>query len=102
MNDNVSELVEKKLRDKDIEKKINETCTGVECLKSTFEKFKGKMETDIEEIKKYNKEQSKKLNTVKCKCNGEIPLGSSYCPNCGLEIQSWSGNPSWKSYKNRR
>lgn len=68
-----------------ISKKLEETCTGIECLKKDF----------------------KKQELVECEdCKQQsVPIRASFCSNCGAKIRKWSNDdgtpltdwiPTWK------
>ncbi len=78
-------------------------CTGIDCLKEDITKH-SKLNDEIkQEIAQLKENVSK--NVAICSgengCNAEIPVGSSYCPNCGKQILGWSNMPDWKPYPER-
>lgn len=89
------------------EKKQEEACTGVECIKSTVSNLQRDSESKFEELKKNLEDIVKsKTKTVLCKgkegCNANIPYGSTYCPNCGRHIDKWQSIPDWTPYDKRK
>lgn len=83
-----------------LKEKQDESCTGIECLKKEISEIKelkesvGNLRKELtEEISKSAKEYA--TCAGKKGCNSDIPVGSSYCPNCGLKIKEWPGQPDW-------
>lgn len=78
-----------------VTKKLDETCTGIECLK-----------TDLAKL-------SKQADLVECPECGKkvVPPLSSYCPNCNAKMYSWTEDdgvtpikgwkPSWEQEENK-
>lgn len=96
-----------------VDKSIGTLCTGIDCVKEDVKKY----QTSQEALEKLVQErfgqlaekvESLERPTFTCENCGEqviAPL-SSYCPNCGSEIQSWSdedGQPvrGWAPYWKR-
>jgi hypothetical protein len=96
-----------------VDKSIETLCTGIDCVKEDVKKY----QTSHDNLEKLvqdkfgelsEKVQSLERPTFTCENCGEpviAPL-SSYCPNCGSEIQSWSdedGQPvrGWTPYWKR-
>lgn len=108
--DSVDEILQK------IKEQQEESCTGVGCIKGDIENIKKQTSgsTDklsdiykkIENIDNRTETINKKTETALCSgpkgCNGEIPVGSSYCPNCRKEIDSWEDMPDWVPYSKRK
>lgn len=108
------DLVDEVLRE--IKTQQEEACTGVGCVKDEIENIKKNTSgsTDklsdiykkLENIDNRTETINKKTETALCSgpkgCNGEIPVGSSYCPNCRKEIDSWEDMPDWVPYSKRK
>lgn len=79
---------------KGLNDKQSESCVGVDCLKDNI----SSMNDGIEDLK-----SSSKMATCSGEngCNAQIPIGSSFCPNCGKKIMKWTGRPDWKNYTDR-
>ena len=96
-----------------VDKSIETLCTGIDCVKEDVKKYQTSHDT-LEKLVQdrfgelSDKVQSLERPTFTCENCGEpviAPL-SSYCPNCGSEIQSWSdedGQPvrGWTPYWKR-
>jgi hypothetical protein len=103
-----------------VDKSIGTLCTGIDCVKEDVKKYQTSHDSleklvqerfgDVQERfgELSEKVQSLERPTFTCENCGEpviAPL-SSYCPNCGSEIQSWSnedGQPviGWTPYWKR-
>ncbi len=113
--------IEEKLNDVDeilqgLRKQQADACSGVDCVKDEIENIKketsgtGDRLSDIykklENIDNRTETINKKTETALCSgpkgCNGEIPVGSSLCPNCGKEINAWEDMPNWIPYSKRK
>ena len=79
----------------DLNKSQGESCVGVDCLKNNI----SEMNDTVDDIRN-------KTKTALCAgengCNAQIPIGSSFCPNCGKKIMKWTGKPEWRNYKDRK
>lgn len=93
----------------DFDKRINnvlkrqeESCNGVDCIKSTVDELKNE-NSDIKDVlKNINDRTDNVLCSGPNGCNSGIPKGSSYCPNCGIPIKSWKGIAGWTPYDKRK
>ena len=78
-----------------LNKSQGESCVGVDCLKNNI----AEMNDTVDDIRN-------KTKTALCAgengCNAQIPIGSSFCPNCGKKIMKWTGKPEWRNYKDRK
>lgn len=72
-----------------------ESCVGTECLKNNIEA----MNNSVEDIKNRTKMA---LCSGESGCGSSIPIGSSFCPNCGKKIMKWTGKPEWRNYQDRK
>jgi predicted nuclease with TOPRIM domain len=102
----------------EIASKQEESCTGVECVKSNLSELNDKINGKYDEITGKYDELKQKIGAIeeivkksakktaicsgKDGCNAEIPVGASYCPNCGIEISGWKGLSNWVPYKDRK
>jgi wobble nucleotide-excising tRNase len=118
--ENMNTLEEKLKRHDDylvaIRKQQTDACNGVDCVKDEVENIK----TSISGTNEKLSDIAKKIESIDSKtdkihekpegaicsgrtgCGHEIDIGSSYCPNCGKEIESWEGMEDWVSYNKRR
>lgn len=96
-----------------VDKSIETLCTGIDCVKEDVKKYQTSHDTLEKLVQDRFGELSEKVQSLErptftCENCGEpviAPL-SSYCPNCGSEIQSWSdeeGQPvrGWTPYWKR-
>jgi hypothetical protein len=96
-----------------VDKTIGNLCTGIDCVKEDAKKYITSQEALEKLVQERFQELGEKIQsldrpTFTCEnCGAQViaPL-SSYCPNCGSEIQSWSdeeGQPvkGWAPYWKR-
>ena len=96
-----------------VDKSIGTLCTGIDCVKEDVKKYQTSQEALERLVQDRFKELGEKVQsldrpTFTCENCGEpviAPL-SSFCPNCGSEIQSWNdedGQPvrGWSPYWKR-
>ena len=96
-----------------VDKSIETLCTGIDCVKEDVKKYQTSHDTLEKLVQDRFGELSEKVQSLErptftCENCGEpviAPL-SSFCPNCGSEIQSWSdedGQPvrGWTPYWKR-
>lgn len=96
-----------------VDKSIGTLCTGIDCVKEDVKKYQTSQQALEKLVQDRFSELSEKVQsldrpTFTCENCGEpviAPL-SSYCPNCGSQIQSWSdeeGEPvrGWSPYWKR-
>ena len=107
-----------------VDKSVGDLCTGVDCIKDDVKKYKDEVAKYQDNISKYqdsqaaleklvqqrfeelgNKVEGLERVTLTCENCGEDVISplSSYCPNCGAPIHSWSdpdGQPvkGWVPY----
>lgn len=86
----INEVLNKRMRQMELEKKLTETCSGIECLKTEISKIQQKLDSKPEMFT----------------CTGcgmkTLSIGDSYCRNCGQEVEAWSEIDHWKPYKARQ
>lgn len=99
-----------------IGKQQTEACNGVDCVKDEIKNIKAsvsgtdeKLSSIVKKIESIDNKTDKiyeKPEEALCSgrngCGHEITIGSSYCPNCGKEIDSWDGMEDWTPYTKRR
>lgn len=91
----------------EIKKHQEEACSGVECIKNDINTLKKEYEDKMLELTNNLAKIQEKVGkeNVLCSgpggCNSEIPVGSSFCPNCGKRIKKWSDMPNWRPYPDR-
>lgn len=113
--ENLGELENKLKRHEEmliaIRKQQAEACTGVGCVKDEIENIKSsvtgadeKLEDVIKRLEKIDTktERHEALCSGKTGCGHDIEVGSSYCPNCGKEIDGWEGMTDWVPYPKRK
>jgi len=96
-----------------VDKSIETLCTGIDCVKEDVKKYQTSHDALEKLVQERFSELSEKVQSLErptftCENCGEpviAPL-SSYCPNCGSQIQSWSdedGEPvrGWAPYWKR-
>ncbi len=97
----------------DVNKSVGELCTGIDCIKTDVKKYQDSHNELEKMVQDRFKELAEKVQglerpTFTCENCGEqliAPL-SSFCPNCGSPIHSWSdesGEPvkGWVPYWKR-
>lgn len=83
-------------------KSQEESCNGVDCIKSTVDELKNE-NSDIKDVlKNINDRTDNVLCSGPNGCNSGIPKGSSFCPNCGVPIKAWKGIAGWTPYDKRK
>jgi hypothetical protein len=96
-----------------VDKSIETLCTGIDCVKEDVKKYQTSHDALEKLVQERFKELGEKVQSLErpiftCENCGESVIAplSSYCPNCGSEIQSWSdedGQPvrGWSPYWKR-
>jgi chromosome segregation ATPase len=96
-----------------VDKTIGNLCTGIDCVKEDAKKYQTSQEALEKLVQERFQELGEKVQSLErptftCENCGEQAIAalSSYCPNCGAEIQSWSdesGEPirGWAPYWKR-
>jgi chromosome segregation ATPase len=80
-----------------VDKSVGILCTGIDCVNEDIKKFQVSQESLEKLVQERFKELGEKVQSLEhptftCENCGEqvvVPL-SSYCPNCGSQIQSWT------------
>lgn len=83
------------------EKKQEESCTGIECVKKDLADFKEQSLPKLNQIAEEMSNQEYATCSGRKGCNSKIPVGASFCPNCGLKIKQWPGHPEWTPFWDR-
>jgi hypothetical protein len=98
-----------------IRKQQGDACNGVDCVKDEIENLKKetsdtnkkitglmqKIENIDTKTEKIHDKPEGALCSGRTGCGHDIDVGSSYCPNCGKEIDSWEGMDDWTPYAKR-
>jgi hypothetical protein len=118
-HEHIGELENRLKRNEDmlvvIRKQQGEACEGVNCAKDeitelksevtgTNEKLTGilkKLESIDNKTEKIHEKPEGALCSGRSGCGHDIEIGSSYCPNCGKEIDAWEGMNDWTPYTKR-
>jgi hypothetical protein len=109
-----------------IRKQQGEACTGVNCTKDEIVELRSDISGTNEKLNEKISDVLKKIESIDVRtgkidnktekihekpegalcsgrtgCGHDIEIGSSYCPNCGKEIESWDGMNDWTPYAKR-
>lgn len=82
----IDAILEKRLQKINLVKKIDEMCTGTECIKNNIVKL-----------------QEKLNNKFNCPVCGQktLEVGDSYCRNCSEPVEAWDELDGWQPYHKR-
>lgn len=85
------------------EEKQEESCTGISCVKKELAEIKEQAFPKLNQIAEELSNQEHEYATCSGPkgCNSKIPVGASFCPNCGLKIRKWPGHSEWTPYWER-
>lgn len=100
----ITEALSKKFAQMDLQKKLDETCKGVECLKvDTTKKLDDTMKKLDELSTNVQNLKTKVESRFKCdKCgHSSLEVGDSFCGNCGQAVEVWDELPNWMNYNLR-
>jgi hypothetical protein len=92
---------ELKSKQDELKTKQEESCTDIGCVKKDVEQIKSNSLPKLDKIHDELANHEFATCSGKKGCNANIPVGSSFCPNCGLKIKKWPNHPEWIPYWDR-